>query len=60
MANNVSTSSEDGLAAKNKDGYHLVAGLFSSLALEKRGAPAMALLGAVLVGGVSGIFFLLA
>jgi hypothetical protein len=38
----------------------LVAGLFSSLALEKRGAPAMALLGAVLVVGLSGIFFLLA
>jgi hypothetical protein len=38
----------------------LVAGLFSSLALEKRGAPAMALLGVVLVGGLSGIFFLLA
>ncbi len=38
----------------------LVAGLFSSLALEKRGAPAMALLAAMLVGGLSGIFFLLA
>ena len=38
----------------------LVAGLFSSLALEKRGAPAMALLAAILAGGLSGIFFLLA
>jgi len=38
----------------------LVAGLFSSLALEKRGAPTMALLGVVLVVGLSGIFSLLA
>ena len=38
----------------------LVASLFSSLAPEKRGAPAMALLAAMLVGGLSGIFFLLA
>ncbi len=38
----------------------MVAGLFSSLALEKRGAPAMAILAAMLVGGLSGIFFLLA
>jgi thiol-disulfide isomerase/thioredoxin len=37
----------------------LVASLFSSLAPEKRGAPAMALLAAMLVGGLSGIFFLL-
>ncbi len=37
----------------------LIASLFSSLALEKRGAPAMALLAAILVGGLSGIFFLL-
>jgi len=37
-----------------------VASLFSSLAPEKRGAPAMALLAAMLVGGLSGIFFLLA
>ena len=37
-----------------------VASLFSSLAPEKRGAPAMALLAAMLVGGLGGIFFLLA
>jgi len=37
-----------------------VASLFSSLAPEKRGAPAMALLAAMLVGGLSGIIFLLA
>ena len=38
----------------------LVAGLFGSLALEKRGAPAVALVATMLVGGLSGIFFLLA
>jgi len=37
----------------------LVAGFFSSVALENRGVPAMALLGTVLVIGLSGISFLL-
>ena len=37
----------------------LVASLFSSLAPEKRGVPAMALLAAIMVGGLVGILFLL-
>ncbi len=38
----------------------LVASLFSSLAPENRGAPAMALLAAIMLGAFIGIFFLLA